>query len=431
VGTRDRKRYRFALFMAGALALPAVIAAAPDAARAAGSISVTNPGTLNSYEGDYVYLPLHATDSAPGAVLSYASSTLPAGLAINGASGVISGQLTLGPNLGGLGYQSLIIVSDNEGASTAIDVNWNVINNFTDVPVGPVRSGYAGKCLNDTKSRTTNGNPIQLWTCNGGADQDVTWTGSQLMIAGKCVTDPGGSATTGTVIRLEPCGANSTMLPWMGGLQFFPSEIGAGCLDAPHSAAGSTLVLGDCPLIPGTPIPAGLRWSAPGTPVILGLDDKCLDNPNLMNAGTAKADLQACTALNTQNVSLWPLGSGPNGEPWYQVTTTNTTLCLTVQGGGTKSGTKVVWTGCDASRTSALALGQFWEFGSGMLANPRSGKCLTDPASRTANGTQLDIGTCTGKSNQQWSTPPSPIYSELPGYCLADSPRGRQRPAPR
>ena len=33
------------------------------------------------------------------------------------------------------------------------------------------------------------------------------------------------------------------------------------------------------------------------------------------------------------------------------------------------------------------------------------GMCLDDPASNTANGTDLDIATCSGGNNQQWRLP--------------------------
>ncbi|MGD0069856.1 MAG: RICIN domain-containing protein, partial [Streptosporangiaceae bacterium] len=33
------------------------------------------------------------------------------------------------------------------------------------------------------------------------------------------------------------------------------------------------------------------------------------------------------------------------------------------------------------------------------------GKCLDDPGFNTANGTQLDLWTCNGGSNQQWTAP--------------------------
>ena len=41
----------------------------------------------------------------------------------------------------------------------------------------------------------------------------------------------------------------------------------------------------------------------------------------------------------------------------------------------------------------------------GELVNPASGKCLDDPGFNTANGTQLDLWTCNGGTNQQWTIP--------------------------
>ena len=39
------------------------------------------------------------------------------------------------------------------------------------------------------------------------------------------------------------------------------------------------------------------------------------------------------------------------------------------------------------------------------LVNPASGKCLDDPNSNTANGTQLVLWACNGGANQQWHVP--------------------------
>ena len=48
---------------------------------------------------------------------------------------------------------------------------------------------------------------------------------------------------------------------------------------------------------------------------------------------------------------------------------------------------------------------QQWQASNGALVNPASGKCLDDPGSSTANGTQLDLWTCNGGANQQWHLP--------------------------
>jgi len=49
-----------------------------------------------------------------------------------------------------------------------------------------------------------------------------------------------------------------------------------------------------------------------------------------------------------------------------------------------------------------------------------SNKCLDDPSSRTAAGTAIDLATCTGKSNQAWTSVQDGSIRVL-GHCLAAS----------
>jgi GH25 family lysozyme M1 (1,4-beta-N-acetylmuramidase) len=49
-----------------------------------------------------------------------------------------------------------------------------------------------------------------------------------------------------------------------------------------------------------------------------------------------------------------------------------------------------------------------------------TGKCLDDPGSATANGTKVDLSSCTGKSNQSWTTVQDGTIRVL-GHCLAAS----------
>jgi GH25 family lysozyme M1 (1,4-beta-N-acetylmuramidase) len=49
-----------------------------------------------------------------------------------------------------------------------------------------------------------------------------------------------------------------------------------------------------------------------------------------------------------------------------------------------------------------------------------TGKCLDDPSSSTANGTKVDLWSCTGKSNQSWTTVQDGTIRVL-GHCLAAS----------
>jgi beta-glucosidase len=64
-------------------------------------------------------------------------------------------------------------------------------------------------CLDNTAGNSTNGNPIDLYTCNGGSNQQWTHPDTGAMYnpsTGKCIN---GSATTvGTQLTLNTCDNN-------------------------------------------------------------------------------------------------------------------------------------------------------------------------------------------------------------------------------
>jgi alpha-galactosidase len=65
-----------------------------------------------------------------------------------------------------------------------------------------------GKCLDAFGSGTGNGTRVVLWTCNGGANQN--WTlrtdGTVLGVqSGRCVTPAGGATANGTLLILNDC----------------------------------------------------------------------------------------------------------------------------------------------------------------------------------------------------------------------------------
>ena len=52
------------------------------------------------------------------------------------------------------------------------------------------------------------------------------------------------------------------------------------------------------------------------------------------------------------------------------------------------------------------------------LVSGASGRCLDDPASSTANGTQMEIWDCTGGANQQWTSAGGSTLTTVGGKCL-------------
>jgi hypothetical protein len=77
-------------------------------------------------------------------------------------------------------------------------------------PTGPIRGAGANRCLDVNGASQADGAVVQIWDCNGGANQ--TWTvtsGNQLTVyGGKCLDAP--SAAAGARLRIWSCtgGAN-------------------------------------------------------------------------------------------------------------------------------------------------------------------------------------------------------------------------------
>jgi Ricin-type beta-trefoil lectin domain len=140
----------------------------------------------------------------------------------------------------------------------------------------------------------------------------------------------------------------------------------------------------------GGPIPSGMfnedGGTNTGTPM-------CVDAGN-EQAGTA-VTLANCDNQPEQN---WSEGTGHtlqvNGK------------CLGTNGNGTAPGTGVVLAACKSGTTT-----QEWTQGAGnsLVNTGASGTggqvCLDDPGSSTTAGTQLDIAACSGGSNQVWPLP--------------------------
>jgi chitinase len=65
--------------------------------------------------------------------------------------------------------------------------------------------GGSGKCIDDNNGSTTNGTQLEIYTCNGGANQAITSTGGTLQVLGKCFDAHGNGTANNTVVDIWTC----------------------------------------------------------------------------------------------------------------------------------------------------------------------------------------------------------------------------------
>ena len=97
------------------------LAAAGGGGSGSDTVTVTNPGAQTGTVGTAASLQIHAVDSASGQTLSYSATGLPAGLAINASSGLISGTPTASGN-----STVTVTVTDGTGAAGTATFAWNI-----------------------------------------------------------------------------------------------------------------------------------------------------------------------------------------------------------------------------------------------------------------------------------------------------------------
>jgi hypothetical protein len=108
----------------------------------------------------------------------------------------------------------------------------------------------SGRCLDVPNSSTTNGTQVQLWDCNGQANQSWTYTsGRQLIVYGnKCLDASGQGTAPGTAVIIWDCNGQANQ-QWNVNASGTVTGAQSGlCLDASGQATanGTKIVLWTC-----------------------------------------------------------------------------------------------------------------------------------------------------------------------------------------
>ena len=113
---------------------------------------------------------------------------------------------------------------------------------------GPIRSGYANKCVDIAGASSANGTAVQLYDCNGTGAQ--TWSvasNGSLQALGKCMDVTAAGTANGTKVQLYDCNGSGSQVWQKSGSTLVNPQSGK-CLDAtgPSSANGTRLQIWTC-----------------------------------------------------------------------------------------------------------------------------------------------------------------------------------------
>ncbi|MFJ3029901.1 ricin-type beta-trefoil lectin domain protein [Curtobacterium sp. NPDC087080] len=221
----------------------------------------------------------------------------------------------------------------------------------------------AGRCL-DVQGGSVNASKVDLWDCNGGANQNwVHAKDGSLHSLYKCLDANG--TTVGSAVTLWTCngGTNQQWAIVDGRITSVRSGLCASTSLSAGSPATPGLTLQDCD--------AATRFGVPGEPLeVMHSDERCLDRFDHAARNGAPVGLWSCTDGENQH---WKAGADDSLR--------TAGVCLDANG-ATVGAAVTVWS-CNGGSN------QGWRpMSNGALQNVRSGLCLT------ADDTGSVLGDC-------------------------------------
>lgn len=352
-----------------------------------GQVTITDPGTRDYQAGSSVHLRLQALDSA-GGTLSYSSAGLPAGLRLGSASGLISGKLTSKAG----SHTVHVTAAGSGGVHGSLRFAIVVVARIADrhPGSGPVRLDLGDKCLTDAADSQAVGTKVEISTCAGYRSQNWEYIpgaaaggAGQLRIHGKCIST-GPDTGNGEKATLQRCNGSAAGQKWAyQSLDQLANPHSGKCLYDPTESRknGTQVVLWTCSTS------GGESWMLPAGPVLAGVAGRCLTDPGDSAAAGTRIEIAGCSGSSSQK---WVM----QRDGWLQIRG----RCLNISGGSLKDGGAAVLADCSRSASQEWAIGP-----DGGLVNGNSGRCLADPASKTASGTKLVQEDCYGESGEIWA----------------------------
>ncbi|MGK4578978.1 glycoside hydrolase family 27 protein [Kitasatospora sp. HPMI-4] len=137
---------------------------------------------------------------------------------------------------------------------------------LTQGPAAKLVSASSGRCLDAWDNQTAPGTRIEIWDCNGGANQSWSFTSNgdlRSYDGTQCLGGAGGSLAWGTPVVIQPCDGSTAQKwrPGPGGTITTPSQSGL-CLDVTGGNLPSGNVNGTTVEVYGCNGGANQRWTA-------------------------------------------------------------------------------------------------------------------------------------------------------------------------
>ncbi len=129
------------------------------------------------------------------------------------------------------------------GIQSAISKGW--LREPTAGAGGRLKGQESGRCIDVPSSSTSNGSPVALWDCNGGANQTFVSTGSkQLQVYGnKCLDAADGGTGDGTAVIIWDCNGGANQQWTLNSEGTIVGTQSGKCLDATaHGTANATRI---------------------------------------------------------------------------------------------------------------------------------------------------------------------------------------------